>query len=176
VPPQGRVALPAVLNHLAEALELRAGERAMRIRLDLPADLPDVQGDRDELAQLFQNLLDNAIKYGRAGTEIAVTAEPRTRPSANGDHAPTDFVAIAVRDHGDGIAREHLPRLTERFYRVDTARSREMGGTGLGLAIVKHIVSRHRGILEIDSRVGEGSAFTVLLRPHTVPPPRKRSG
>ncbi|HEY3912400.1 MAG TPA: ATP-binding protein [Stellaceae bacterium] len=168
VAPQGRVALAAVLGHLAEALELRAGERGMQIRLALPADLPDVQGDRDELAQLFQNLLDNAIKYGRAGSKIAVTAEPATRPAAHGEQVP--FVAVVVRDRGEGIAREHLPRLTERFYRVDTARSREMGGTGLGLAIVKHIVSRHRGVLEIDSRVGEGSVFTVLLRSHPPAP------
>jgi two-component system, OmpR family, phosphate regulon sensor histidine kinase PhoR len=172
VPPQGRVALAPLLDHLAEALELRAGERDMRIRLDLPADLPELQGDRDELAQLFQNLLDNAIKYGRPGSEIAVTAQPDTRRAANGGQASAGFVAVAVRDHGDGIAREHLPRLTERFYRVDTARSREMGGTGLGLAIVKHIVNRHRGFLEIDSRIGEGSVFTVLLRPAATAQPR----
>ncbi len=165
VPPQGRVSLAPVLDHLAQALQLRAGERGMQIRLDLPADLPEVQGDRDELVQLFQNLLDNAIKYGRAASEITVGAERVTRAAANGERVPGDFVAVVVRDRGDGIAREHLPRLTERFYRVDTARSREMGGTGLGLAIVKHIVSRHRGFLEIDSRVGEGSVFTVLLRP-----------
>jgi two-component system phosphate regulon sensor histidine kinase PhoR len=73
---------------------------------------------------------------------------------------------VTVRDQGEGIAREHLPRLTERFYRVDTARSREMGGTGLGLAIVKHILNRHRGFLDIDSTLGAGSVFTVFLRPH----------
>ncbi|HXC88692.1 MAG TPA: ATP-binding protein [Stellaceae bacterium] len=168
VAPLGRVALPALLQHLAETLELRAGERAMRIALSLPSDLPDVQGDRDELAQLFQNLLDNAIKYGRAGTEIDVGAETSRRAAGS-------FVSVAVRDRGEGIAREHVPRLTERFYRVDTARSREMGGTGLGLAIVKHIVNRHRGFLEIDSKPGEGSVFTVLLRPRALaiePPPR----
>ena len=81
------------------------------------------------------------------------------------------FVSVAVRDRGEGIAREHLPRLTERFYRVDTARSREMGGTGLGLAIVKHIVNRHRGFLEIDSTPGAGSVFTVFLRPHPAASP-----
>ena len=165
VPPQGRVALASVLDHLAQALELRAAERGMRIRLHLPFDLPEVQGDRDELTQLFQNLLDNAIKYGRAGSEIAVDALTLMRPPANGGRAASAVVAVAVRDRGEGIAREHLPRLTERFYRVDTARSREMGGTGLGLAIVKHIVNRHRGLLEIDSTPGEGSVFTVLLRP-----------
>jgi two-component system, OmpR family, phosphate regulon sensor histidine kinase PhoR len=86
------------------------------------------------------------------------------RDSPNGERAPVAYVAVAVRDRGEGIAREHLPRLTERFYRVDTARSREMGGTGLGLAIVKHIVNRHRGFLQIDSTPGEGSVFTVFLR------------
>ncbi len=165
VPPRGRVSLTPLLDHLADALQLRAGERGMQIRLDLPADLPDVQGDRDELAQLFQNLLDNAIKYGRAESEITVDAETSMRAAANPERGPGAFVAVAVRDRGDGIAHEHLARLTERFYRVDTARSREMGGTGLGLAIVKHIVNRHRGVLEIDSRVGEGSVFTVFLRP-----------
>jgi two-component system, OmpR family, phosphate regulon sensor histidine kinase PhoR len=165
--PQGRVTLAPVLGHLAEALELRAGERDMQVRLALPLDLPDVQGDRDELGQLFQNLLDNAIKYGRAGSEITVDAETATRASTtNGERVSVAYVSVSVRDRGDGIAREHLPRLTERFYRVDTARSREMGGTGLGLAIVKHIVNRHRGFIEIDSTRGEGSVFTVFLRPH----------
>jgi two-component system, OmpR family, phosphate regulon sensor histidine kinase PhoR len=176
VPPQGRVALAPVLDHLAQALELRAGERAMQIRLDLPADLPDVQGDRDELAQLFQNLLDNAIKYGRAGSEISVAARTAMRASTNGERVPSPFVAVAVRDQGEGIARDHLPRLTERFYRVDTARSREMGGTGLGLAIVKHIVNRHRGFLEIDSTPGVGSVFCVFLRPHLAGSPEDNLG
>jgi two-component system, OmpR family, phosphate regulon sensor histidine kinase PhoR len=162
--PQGRVALTPLLQHLAETLELRAGERDMRIVLAVPPDLPDVQGDRDELAQVFQNLLDNAIKYGRAGTEISVGVATGRRPATISGRGPGGFVSVAIRDRGEGIAREHLPRLTERFYRVDTARSREMGGTGLGLAIVKHIVNRHRGFLEIDSTAGEGSTFTVLLR------------
>ena len=164
--PQGRVALAPLLQHLAEALELRAGERDMTIVLTLPADLPDVQGDRDELAQVFQNLLDNAIKYGRLGTEISVSATTAVRRAASAGRGSAAFVAVAIKDRGDGIPREHLPRLTERFYRVDTARSREMGGTGLGLAIVKHIVNRHRGFLDIESTSGEGSVFTVSLRPH----------
>ena len=168
--PQGRVAVAPLLQQLAETLELRAGARDMRIVMTLPPDLPDVQGDRDELAQLFQNLLDNAIKYGRPGTEISVGAETSRRPAAIGERGLPALVAITVRDRGEGIAREHLPRLTERFYRVDTARSREMGGTGLGLAIVKHIVNRHRGFLEIDSAPGEGSVFAVLLRPHAGAP------
>jgi two-component system, OmpR family, phosphate regulon sensor histidine kinase PhoR len=175
VPPQGGVALAPVLDHLSQALELRAAERDMRIRLALPSDLPDVRGDRDEIAQLFQNLLDNAIKYGRAGSEITVGAETVMRASTNGERVPVSYVSVAVRDRGEGIAREHLPRLTERFYRVDTARSREMGGTGLGLAIVKHIVNRHRGFLEIESAQGEGSVFTVLLRPYETGTPGESS-
>ena len=166
VMPQGRVALGPLLHHLADSLELRAGERGMCIRLDLPSDLPEVPGDRDELAQVFQNLVENAIKYGRAGSEITVAATTGVRPSHGGDAAESPFVSIAVSDCGEGIAREHLPRLTERFYRVDTARSREMGGTGLGLAIVKHILNRHRGFLDIESTPGTGSVFTVFLRPH----------
>jgi two-component system, OmpR family, phosphate regulon sensor histidine kinase PhoR len=161
VMPQGRVALGPLLRHLADTLELRAGERDMRILVDVSSHLPEVLGDRDELAQLFQNLLDNAIKYGRTASEITVAAT-ETRRAHDAGQSP--FIAVAVRDQGDGIAREHLPRLTERFYRVDTARSREMGGTGLGLAIVKHILNRHRGFLEIDSTLGTGSVFTVYLR------------
>jgi two-component system phosphate regulon sensor histidine kinase PhoR len=166
VMPRDRVALGPLLADLAEALALRAGERGMRIALAVPGDLPEVAGDRDELAQLFQNLFDNAIKYGGAGTEITVSAELAMRSRAEQGRLPTGSVSVTVRDRGEGIAREHLPRLTERFYRVDTARSREMGGTGLGLAIVKHIVNRHRGALDIDSTPGQGSVFTVYLRPH----------
>jgi two-component system, OmpR family, phosphate regulon sensor histidine kinase PhoR len=166
VMPQGRVALNSLLRHLADTLELRAGERGMCIRLDFPPDLPEVLGDRDELAQVFQNLVDNGIKYGRAGSEITVAAATGIRPSYSSDAGGSPFISVAVRDCGEGIAREHLPRLTERFYRVDTARSREMGGTGLGLAIVKHILNRHRGFLGIESTPGTGSVFTVFLRPH----------
>jgi two-component system phosphate regulon sensor histidine kinase PhoR len=154
LPPSGSVALAPLLEHVAATLELRATERRMRIKLDVPTDLPETQGERDELAQLFQNLIDNALKYGRPQTEIAVTAG-----IGNGGTS----VWVAVADRGDGIPSEHLPRLTERFYRVDTGRSREMGGTGLGLAIVKHILNRHRGRLDIASTVGRGSTFTVWL-------------
>jgi two-component system phosphate regulon sensor histidine kinase PhoR len=178
VMPQGRVALGPLLRHLADTLELRAGERGMCIRLDLPPDLPEVLGDRDELAQVFQNLVDNGIKYGRSGSEITVAAATGVRPSHGSDAGDSPFVSVAVRDCGEGIAREHLPRLTERFYRVDTARSREMGGTGLGLAIVKHILNRHRGFLDIESTPGTGSVFTVFLRPHpaATPAPCSTSG
>jgi len=169
VMPKDRVALGPLLRHIAAALELRAGERRMRILLALPPGLPEVLGDHDELAQVFQNLVDNAIKYGRAGTEIAISAATVLRPSRDGDVGSIPFVSIAVRDRGEGIAREHLPRLTERFYRIDAARSREMGGTGLGLAIVKHVLNHHRGFLEVESTPGVGSVFTVFMRPHPAP-------
>jgi two-component system phosphate regulon sensor histidine kinase PhoR len=113
-------------------------------------------GAHDELVQIFQNLLDNAVKYARPQTRVTVGA------GIGGPGRTLTYVSVS--DQGDGISSEHIPRLTERFYRVDTARSRELGGTGLGLAIVKHILNRHRGRLEIASRVGVGSTFTVWLR------------
>ena len=131
----------------------------MTIELDAGDALPPVAGEADQLTEVFHNLVDNAIKYGREGTPIRITAEVANRiPDVGGVG-----VVVAVRDRGEGIAVEHLPRLTERFYRVDKGRSRSMGGTGLGLAIVKHIVNRHRGRLVIDSAAGTGSAFTVCL-------------
>jgi two-component system phosphate regulon sensor histidine kinase PhoR len=110
-------------------------------------------GDYDELTIVFQNLVDNAVKYAKPSTTVRVAARPLGQ----------DRVAVAVSDEGDGIPAAHLPRLTERFYRVDAARSRQLGGTGLGLAIVKHVVNRHRGRLDIQSTPGKGSTFTVVL-------------
>jgi len=189
--PSGTVRLDRILGSVADILQLKARDKGMTIALGAappdPAgagggrleDLPEVTGDPDELAQVFQNLLDNAIKYGRAGSAIRVSGwlapAPGTGPAATpggktGERAvrltgrqPRIGVAIAIADEGEGIPREHLPRLTERFYRVDSARSRDLGGTGLGLAIVKHIVNRHRGGLQIESTPGKGSIFTVLL-------------
>ncbi len=163
-PPTAATDLATVLASVAAALEPRAKARAMRIDLNLPADEPLVApGDADELAQVFQNLIDNAIKYGTPGTAIEVEACRTARPLPGARGRERSTISLAVRDHGAGIAREHLPRLTERFYRVDPARSRELGGTGLGLAIVKHILNRHRGLLEIASEPGRGSVFTVHL-------------
>jgi two-component system phosphate regulon sensor histidine kinase PhoR len=156
--PRERVDLRRVLAAVADSLEQRAEKRQMRIDVTLPDALPDVVGDADELAQVFQNLIDNAIKYGRSGTAVEVSVGLSTKRLAGGPAA-----AVAIRDHGEGILTEHIPRLTERFYRVDPARSREFGGTGLGLAIVKHIVNHHRGLLEIESELGEGSVFAVHL-------------
>ncbi len=166
-PPSERVDLVRLVTTAAEALKPLAQAKGMTIRLDLDPGLAAVVAQPDELAQLFQNLLDNAVKYGRDDTEIEVRAAAATAaelPRSAGTLLRADpVVRVSIRDHGEGIAKEHLPRLTERFYRVDTARSRKMGGTGLGLAIVKHIVNRHRGLLTIDSKVGEGTTFTVWL-------------
>jgi two-component system phosphate regulon sensor histidine kinase PhoR len=155
VPPQTRIQLENVVREVAAALAPLARGDHIAIEISGDAELPSVAGDRDELIQLFQNLIHNAIKYGRENGHIWISFG-RT---ADG------LVFATVRDDGEGIAPSAVPRLTERFYRVDVKRSREKGGTGLGLAIVKHIVSRHQGRLQIESRLGEGSSFTVLLPP-----------
>jgi two-component system phosphate regulon sensor histidine kinase PhoR len=163
-PPSGAVDVGAILARVARGLEWKAGQKEMRIALDVPPGLRPALGDASEIEQVFQNLLDNAIKYGGQGTEVRVAARPAERgPRGMRAAPPTGIISVAVADQGVGIAREHLPRLTERFYRVDAARSRDLGGTGLGLAIVKHIVSRHRGVLTIESEPGKGSTFTVHL-------------
>ncbi|MFS2011508.1 ATP-binding protein [Azospirillum sp. CT11-132] len=178
MPPSGRVDVVEELENVIAALQLKAAERRIRLRLEAPEELPPVVGDEDQLTQVFQNLVSNAIKYTREDTDVTVTvaladgaAVGFTGLPASGGavkdkralRGGTAMVSVSVRDRGDGIARTHLPRLTERFYRVDAARSRAMGGTGLGLAIVKHILNRHRGRLTIESEVGVGSAFTVYL-------------
>ncbi len=154
----------AVLRSVLDMLELRARQRGIALKLEVEGEAPPVLGDRDELGQVFQNLVDNAIKYGRQGSAVRCTV---ARIAAGGGRP--EGLRIAVADQGEGIAEEHLPRLTERFYRVDDARSRKLGGTGLGLAIVKHIVNRHRGQLEIDSTVGEGTTIAITLP--LAPPP-----
>lgn len=153
--PTSRVDVGGVLRGVRDLIDMKARQRGVTVAFDIPADLPEVIGDADELTMVFQNLADNAVKYTAAGSTVEVVAR------IDGD--PPTGLEVSVSDHGDGIAREHVERLTERFYRVDTARSREMGGTGLGLAIVKHALSRHRGKLEIDSELGRGSTFTVIL-------------
>ena len=151
--PGAAVDLARVLRSVLDLLQLKAASRNVRIELDLDPALPRAVGDSDELTIVFQNLVDNAIKYARPSTAVRVVARP----------TGADRIAVAVSDEGDGIPAAHLPRLTERFYRVDTARSRQLGGTGLGLAIVKHVVNRHRGRLDIQSKPGKGSTFTVTL-------------
>jgi two-component system phosphate regulon sensor histidine kinase PhoR len=162
VPPSGVVDVAGVVRDAAAALAPLADADKVTITVESGDSIPSVTGDRDELIQLFQNLIQNAIKYGKSGgnVRIGVGVSPLSVP---GRHGPPAMVSVAVRDDGEGIPREAIPRLTERFYRVDVKRSRERGGTGLGLAIVKHIVNRHQGRLQIESQPGAGSTFTVLL-------------
>ena len=151
-PPAERIELGALVGRVLASFEVRLGERRQRLALEIAPKLPAVIADADQMAQVLTNLVDNAMKYGREGGTVSVSLQP----AANG-------VVLSVRDDGPGIARIHLPRLTERFYRVDKARSRGAGGTGLGLAIVKHIVNRHRGRLLIESEEGQGAHFSVFL-------------
>jgi two-component system phosphate regulon sensor histidine kinase PhoR len=154
VAPGERVELEEVVA--TSAANVGHGKRngACEIVASLADNLPPVRGDRSQLIQVLDNLLGNAIRYG------CDKPDSRIEIVANRDGA---WVTLTVTDHGPGIPREHLPRLTERFYRVDAARSRESGGTGLGLAIVKHIIERHRGSLDIGSTVGLGTSVTVKL-------------
>jgi two-component system phosphate regulon sensor histidine kinase PhoR len=166
-PPTERCDLKAVLEQVVERMYAVAVPARVRIETAIPASLPEVVGDADQLHQLLANLVDNAIKYGGEGKAVTVEAEPLdAAPPDAGAVAGRPCVRVAVHDQGPGIAREHIPRLTERFYRVDTARSRRLRGTGLGLAIVKHVLRRHQGHLVIESEVGRGSSFAVLLPTH----------
>lgn len=158
VPPRGRVALSGVAHDVIRALSHRLDRDGRVVEVAMGADLPEVVGDRDQLVQVLHNLVSNAQKYGRRGTPIRIAAERVERSPRVGP-----MVRVSVEDEGDGIAPEHLPRLTERFYRVDSSRSRAVGGTGLGLAIVKHIVERHRGDLSIASRLGVGTVVSFTL-------------
>ena len=163
--PTDRADLAAITRRAADSLELRAAAREMPITIDFQAAEAPVAGDTDQLEQVVQNLIDNALKYGAAESPVEVTVGAAERGPAPLDRPDPDagVFFVAVRNAGDGIAPEHLPRLTERFYRIDPARSRELGGTGLGLAIAKHIVNRHRGALAIESAPGRGATFTLYL-------------
>ncbi|HUA35400.1 MAG TPA: ATP-binding protein [Candidatus Binataceae bacterium] len=149
-----------VIEEAVELMQEYGAKRGIRIEVKCPAEIPKLYGDRDRLHQVMLNLIDNAIKY--TPREGLVTAEARAMAGWN-DAAETPGVALIVSDTGEGIPAADIPRLTERFYRVDRARSRELGGTGLGLAIVKHIVSLHHGALKIESRLREGTSVSVWV-------------
>ncbi|PCD76904.1 ATP-binding protein [Pseudothioclava arenosa] len=157
--PAAEVDISAVIAGAFQSLAPAAEAAQVELkRLGVPGPLR-VKGDADQLTQVFSNLIENAIKYGGSGGEVSVAIEEVA-------HEPVlrgPALRITVADKGEGIDPIHLPRLTERFYRVDTHRSREKGGTGLGLAIVKHIINRHRGRMKIESEKGQGSRFTVIL-------------
>jgi two-component system, OmpR family, phosphate regulon sensor histidine kinase PhoR len=159
VRPMSPVDLSAMVETVVQAFAPMADQSRINLSVSVPSQQVIVPGDAGQLRQVMINLIENAIKYGGqdSSVEIVLSAgmpEPSLR---------TNGVRLTVTDHGDGIAAHHIPRLTERFYRVDSHRSREVGGTGLGLAIVKHIVNRHRGRLRIQSTLGEGTTFSVVL-------------
>jgi two-component system phosphate regulon sensor histidine kinase PhoR len=158
IPPSGEADVVTLVRDAADVLKPLADSEDMKIEIE---DRPPLRaiGEHDELTQVFQNLIHNAIKYGRRGGHVRV----RFGISGPGGNDREAQIFVAVEDEGEGIPREAIPRLTERFYRVDVKRSRERGGTGLGLAIVKHILNRHRGRLEIHSVPGSGSTFTAWL-------------
>jgi two-component system phosphate regulon sensor histidine kinase PhoR len=151
--PDASVDLGDLVSEVHSEMMDSADARAADIVADIAANVPPVGGDRAQLSQALHNLIGNAMKYGRPGTPVTVKLW----------RDPGNMVRLSVGDEGEGIPPEHIPRLTERFYRVDSGRSRALGGTGLGLAIVKHIVERHRGRLDIASQIGRGTVVTILL-------------
>ncbi|WP_291958523.1 ATP-binding protein [Chelatococcus sp.] len=158
VQPSTTVDLLGIVRHMIDTLTPLAAEGGVSIAFNAPEGPIEVRGDRDELLRVFENLIENAVKYGQSGERVAVSVTKA--PDRAGVR---DEVEVSIRDFGPGIPPEHLPRLTERFYRVSATDSRQKGGTGLGLAIVKHIVNRHRGQLLIESTYGKGATFRVLL-------------
>ncbi|OYX56687.1 MAG: ATPase [Brevundimonas subvibrioides] len=179
IPPSGKVDLPRAASDVVDAISVLSQEKGVTVLLDVEPGDARITGDRDEIVQVIQNLTDNAIKYSlvggtvdltvRHGLDIEAAAASRV-PGATrlslltpDREAGARYVVVTVRDYGPGMAREHLPRLTERFYRVEGQKSGERPGTGLGLAIVKHIVNRHRGGMTVESAPGEGSLFNVYF-------------
>jgi two-component system, OmpR family, phosphate regulon sensor histidine kinase PhoR len=150
--PTDAIDLAPLIDGAISGVRRIADERGSALVSEVDSDLPQIAADASQILQLLDNLITNALRYGEPGTPVTVSAD-----------AEGPMVHLSVADRGEGIAPEHLARVTERFYRVDTGRSRSLGGTGLGLAIVKHIVERHRGRLIIDSVVGEGTTIHVLL-------------
>ena len=167
VRPDKPVDLALVARHVADTLAPLAAETGVTLDITAPAEVL-INGDRDELVRVAENLIENAIKYGAMPQLTSAGAETPSVVEISVTGSRRDGVLI-VHDHGPGIAAEHLPRLTERFYRIDAGQSRAKGGTGLGLAIVKHIVARHRGRLHVSSEPGQGSVFTVVIPLRTPP-------
>jgi two-component system, OmpR family, phosphate regulon sensor histidine kinase PhoR len=155
--PDKQVDLVAILRQVADGLQTLARDRDVTVKTVAPAGPMFVLGDRDELIRVFENLVENALKYAASGKRVDIALSLGQGTSGKPE------ARVAVRDHGPGIAPEHLPRLTERFYRVDVSESRAQGGTGLGLALVKHILNRHGGRLTIESVLGQGATFTAHL-------------
>lgn len=164
VRPDAMVDVVPIIRQVADGLEPLAAERQVTIDIDLPVKPVTIAGDREELMRLFENLIENALKYGASGGKVVVSLKQDAVSEGQSE------IRVQVRDFGPGIAPEHLPRLTERFYRVDVGDSRSQGGTGLGLSLVKHILIRHRGRLLIESVPSQGATFTACI-----PLPRNNS-
>ena len=166
--PSTPVDLATIVRQVVDGLQMLARDRAVEIKVSVPAEQLIVLGERDELIRALENLVENALKYGAAGKRVDVTL------TSGQTRAGSLEARLAVRDYGPGIAPEHLPRLTERFYRVDVADSRQQGGTGLGLALAKHVLNRHGGRLTIESTPGQGASFCMhvpLYTGETTPTP-----
>jgi two-component system, OmpR family, phosphate regulon sensor histidine kinase PhoR len=157
VRPDTLVDVVPIIRQVVDGLEPLARERQVAIEIDLPEAPAQIAGDREELLRLFENLVENALKYGSSGGKVIVALNQALSNEGASE------IRVMVRDFGPGIAPEHLPRLTERFYRVDVGDSRAQGGTGLGLSLVKHIVNRHRGRLLIESVPKNGATFTACF-------------
>src|ERR1700736_6794251 len=164
VRPDTLVDIVPIIRQVADGLEPLGRERQVTVDIDLPDEPVSIAGDREELLRLFENLIENALKYGASGGKVVVSL---TSAAMSGEGAPE--IRVTVRDFGPGIAPEHLPRLTERFYRVDVGDSRAQGGTGLGLSLVKHILNRHRGRLLIESVPKQGATFTACFPQAKIP-------
>ena len=168
-PPITHVKLENLIEDIIRRLENLANTKNMKIIYKLDKNLPEILGDANELSQVFNNLINNAIKYGYNNTNILISAHAKNiRPKSDNDffNSAKEVIAVCVEDKGEGIAKEHMPHITERFYRVNKNRSQNISGTGLGLAIAKHILNRHRGEMTLESIEGEGSKFTVYLPVH----------
>ena len=166
--PSDPVLVGNLIQSVCRSVEWELNNHKITLRTEVPEQIPQLMGEYDEVERLVGNLVTNAIKYGNPGSEVRVVAYVHSRPQQlpgwrGGDIA----IAISVADRGPGIPKEHIPRLTERFYRMDTSRSRNMGGTGLGLAIVKHTIQHHRGAMTIISVPGQGSVFTAYFPVYT---------
>lgn len=162
--PTAKVDLLRIIRAEKQHFEWACQQKNVTLRLKLNDNLPMTRGDDEELAQVVRNLVGNAIKYTNPDTEIVLTARLTSAlPDDHNFRMLSRAICFSVEDHGEGIPKEHIPRLTERFYRVDTARTRKVGGTGLGLAIVKHVLNRHHGVMTIESEVGQGAIFSVYL-------------
>jgi two-component system phosphate regulon sensor histidine kinase PhoR len=170
VRPNAEVDIVGLVRQVVDSLQVLARDRGVTVHIaadELASDEPvSVAGERDELVRAFENLVENALKYGGEGKRVDLTVRRVPTPTGRPE------VQVSVRDYGPGIPSQHLPRLTERFYRVNATTSRAQGGTGLGLALVKHILHRHGGRLTIESKEGKGATFTASLPVHRPGPPK----